>query len=125
MIATEERDDASDRAIGSIVGLAVGDALGTTLEFEPRNDGQLHTEMVGGGWLRLEPGQRTDDTAMALALAESLADREGFDPADVMARFVDWYKRGTYSCTGAASILVASLASLSTSSRESGSYFRG
>ena len=56
--------------------------------------------MVGGGPFRLEPGQWTDDTAMALALADSLAASGGIDEADLMHRFVRWYEHGEYSCTG-------------------------
>ena len=59
-----------DRAVGALVGLAVGDALGTTLEFKARDTYPHLTDMVGGGPFRLNPGEWTDDTAMALALAE-------------------------------------------------------
>src|SRR4051794_24021737 len=90
----------TDRAIGALLGLAVGDALGTTLEFSKRDSKPHHTEMLGGGPFRLRPGQWTDDTAMALALADSLLARGTFDPADLMRRFVDWWRKGTYSCTG-------------------------
>ncbi|MHC2021354.1 ADP-ribosylglycohydrolase family protein [Methylobacterium sp. CM6247] len=89
-----------DRARGALLGLAVGDALGTTLEFEPRDVHPLHTEMLGGGPFELEPGQWTDDTSMALALAESLIAYPDFDATDLMTRFVAWAKRGEYSCTG-------------------------
>jgi len=57
--------------------------------------------MVGGGPFDLQPGQWTDDTAMAMALADSLAGTPDLDAKDLMRRFVDWYKNGTYSCTGA------------------------
>ena len=57
--------------------------------------------MVGGGPHGLRRGEWTDDTAMALALADSLRHDPKLDPADLMRRFVDWYSRGTYSCTGA------------------------
>ena len=56
--------------------------------------------MVGGGPFGLKPGQWTDDTAMALALADSLAARGGIDEQDLLARFADWWRNGTYSCTG-------------------------
>ena len=68
-----------DRALGAFLGLAVGDALGTTLEFKRRDTYEHLTEMVGGGPFRLAPGQWTDDTSMALCLAESLLARGGFD----------------------------------------------
>ncbi len=89
-----------DRALGALLGLAVGDALGTTLEFKARDLLPHHTEMTGGGTFRLQPGQWTDDTAMALALAASLDERGRLDPQDLMERFVAWRQRGEYSCTG-------------------------
>ena len=89
-----------DRARGAFLGLAVGDALGATLEFEPRDTHPLHTEMLGGGPFNLSPGQWTDDTSMALALAESLIAHPDFDPTDLMRRFVAWAEDGAYSCTG-------------------------
>jgi ADP-ribosylglycohydrolase len=68
-----EQDAAVERrAIGAFLGLATADALGTTLEFAPRDSRPLHTEIVGGGPFRLAPGVWTDDTQMALALVESL-----------------------------------------------------
>jgi ADP-ribosyl-[dinitrogen reductase] hydrolase len=78
----------------------VGDALGTTLEFSRRDSRPFLSDMVGGGPFRLEAGQWTDDSAMALALADSLHEQGGLDDADLMARFVDWHENGSYSCTG-------------------------
>jgi ADP-ribosyl-[dinitrogen reductase] hydrolase len=75
-----------DRARGALLGLAAGDAVGTTVEFRSPGSFQPLTDMVGGGPFRLEPGQWTDDTSMALCLAESLVDRGGHDPADQMRR---------------------------------------
>jgi ADP-ribosyl-[dinitrogen reductase] hydrolase len=90
-----------DKANGMLLGLAVGDALGTTLEFGPRHSlRDLYTEMTGGGMFRLNPGQWTDDTAMALAMAASLIERNAFDPFDVMIEWSEWYKDGKHSCTG-------------------------
>ena len=89
-----------DRARGAMIGLAIGDALGTTIEFQARDSYPKQTEMSGGGPFRLAPGQWTDDTSMALALAESLIAHPQFDPADLMQRFVQWWKKGRYSCTG-------------------------
>ena len=93
-------DAIRDRAVGALLGLAVGDAIGTTLEFKSRDTYPLLTDMIGGGPFGLKPGQWTDDTAMALALADSLAACSGIDEQDLLARFVDWWRRGTYSCTG-------------------------
>ena len=89
-----------DRAKGALVGLAVGDAVGTTLEFKPRDSYPLLTDMVGGGPFQLHAGEWTDDTAMALALGQSLVENDGLDSADLMHRFVDWRDNGAYSCTG-------------------------
>jgi ADP-ribosyl-[dinitrogen reductase] hydrolase len=89
-----------DRAVGALLGLAVGDAVGTTLEFKPKPKFALLADLVGGGPFSLEPGQWTDDTAMALALANSLLAQPSFDPIDLMDRFVAWRRTGEYSCTG-------------------------
>lgn len=80
---------------GCLVGLAVGDALGGPVEFLSRFEiaeryGSGIRKMVGGGWLKLKPGETTDDTAMARALAESLVARETFDVDDVAAHYVAW-----------------------------------
>ena len=66
-----------DRATGALLGLAIGDAIGTTLEFRARDTYQPLTDMVGGGPFGLQVGEWTDDTAMALALADSLQGRDG------------------------------------------------
>lgn len=89
-----------DRALGALIGLAVGDAVGTTLEFTKKPGRVVLNDMVGGGPFRLKPGQWTDDTAMALALADSLVERPDLNLYDLMERFVDWHEKGTYSCTG-------------------------
>jgi ADP-ribosyl-[dinitrogen reductase] hydrolase len=89
-----------DRAVGALVGLAAGDAVGTTLEFSKRDSTPLLCDMIGGGPFGLAAGEWTDDTAMALALAESLAANPKLDEADLMRRFHDWWKNGTGSCTG-------------------------
>ena len=91
---------AMDRAIGAFVGLAVGDALGTTLEFERRDAHARHTEMTGGGPFGLAPGHWTDDTAMAVALAESLLAEGRFEATAIMESFVRWWQFGHFSCTG-------------------------
>ena len=93
-------DKSRDRAAGALLGLAVGDAIGATLEFKPRDSYRPLTGLVGGGVFDLQPGQWTDDTAMALALAESLLVSGGLDEADLLGRFDDWYRNGLYSCTG-------------------------
>ncbi|CRM12743.1 MULTISPECIES: ADP-ribosylglycohydrolase family protein [Pseudomonas] len=89
-----------DRYRGSLLGLACGDAVGTTVEFMPRGTFTPLTDMVGGGPFTLKPGQWTDDTSMALCLAESLVRKGGFDPADQMGRYLNWWKWGYLSSTG-------------------------
>jgi ADP-ribosyl-[dinitrogen reductase] hydrolase len=82
---------------GCLLGLAVGDALGTTLEFTSPGSFQPIEDMVGGGPFGLSTGQWTDDTSMALCLSESLIDCNGFDPADQMKRYVRWWREGYLS----------------------------
>lgn len=89
-----------DRARGALLGLAAGDAVGTTVEFSPPGSFPPLADMVGGGPFSLEAGQWTDDTSMALCLAESLVDRDDHDPADQMRRYVRWWQEGTFSPTG-------------------------
>lgn len=73
-----------ERYLGSMLGLAAGDALGTTVEFKPHGTLEPMTDLVGGGPFGLEAGQWTDDTSMALCLAESLIEQQRFDPEDQM-----------------------------------------
>ncbi|MBU5354070.1 ADP-ribosylglycohydrolase family protein [Paenibacillus silvae] len=89
-----------DRFDGCLIGLAVGDALGTTVEFSAPGTFEPVTDMIGGGVFGLEAGQWTDDTSMALCLAESLIRQQGFDAADQMRRYTNWYKVGYMSSTG-------------------------
>ena len=89
-----------DRFRGCLMGLAAGDALGTTLEFETPGSFEPIDDMVGGGPFRLLPGQWTDDTSMALCLAASLIESGGFDPKDQMERYVRWWRDGYLSSTG-------------------------
>ena len=89
-----------DKCLGSLIGLAVGDAIGTTVEFKPRDTFPKLTNMIGGGPFRLQPGEWTDDTAMALALADSLISQGKLDQTALMQRFVAWWRHGEYSCTG-------------------------
>lgn len=89
-----------NRFAGCLAGLAAGDALGTTVEFSPPGTFAPLTDMNGGGVFGLKAGQWTDDTSMALCLAESLIKAEGFDPQDQMDRYVKWFKEGHLSSTG-------------------------
>ena len=89
-----------NRFRGCLLGLAAGDALGTTLEFEPPGTFEPIADMVGGGPFGLEPGQWTDDTSMALCLATSLVECGGFNAEDQMRRYVRWWRDGDLSSTG-------------------------
>lgn len=86
-----------DRHAGCLLGLAVGDALGTTLEFSRKGDVTPISDIVGGGPFGLDAGQWTDDTSMALCLADSLVACNGFDAADQMRRYVRWWREGVRS----------------------------
>ena len=89
-----------ERYVGALLGLAVGDALGTTLEFAPPGTFETIDTMIGGGPFGLAPGQWTDDTSMAMCLAESLVERGGFDAVDQLTRYVRWADEGHWSSTG-------------------------
>jgi ADP-ribosyl-[dinitrogen reductase] hydrolase len=90
-----------DRVVGSLVGLAVGDALGTAVEFRTRDSFEPVVGLRGGGVFGLAPGEWTDDTSMALCLAESLIHSEGdIDLLDLLNRFADWRDRGYLSVNG-------------------------
>ncbi|MFO7698298.1 MAG: ADP-ribosylglycohydrolase family protein, partial [Anaerolineae bacterium] len=84
---------------GALLGLAAADALGTTLEFTGPGPHHLQ-DMVGGGPFQLKPGEWTDDTSMALCLADSLVECRGFDARDQMERYVRWWKQGYLSSNG-------------------------
>jgi ADP-ribosyl-[dinitrogen reductase] hydrolase len=88
--------DVVDRACAAFLGLAVGDALGATVEFmtagEIRAKHGVHREVTGGGWLRLPPGGVTDDTEMSLCAARSIVAQGGFDPRAVADALVAWLR---------------------------------
>lgn len=94
MITKEERFK------GCLVGLACGDAVGTTVEFQPRGSFAPVTDMLGGGPFHLKAGYWTDDTSMALCLAMSLIECNGFDAFDQMQRYCRWRAEGYMSSTG-------------------------
>lgn len=85
---------------GCMLGLAVGDAVGTTVEFKTPGSFSPLMDMVGGGPFNLKPGQWTDDTSMALCLAESLVTCRDFDAVNQMQRYVRWWKEGYLSSNG-------------------------
>lgn len=92
--------DKIERYRGSLLGLATGDALGTTLEFKSPGSFTPIDDLIGGGPFDLEPGQWTDDTSMALCLAESLIECQDFDPVDQLSRYLQWLETGHLSSTG-------------------------
>ena len=99
-----------DRALGAYLGLALGDALGATVEFmTPREikhafaaQGGVHRQIIGGGWLKLAPGQVTDDTTMSLALGDALLLGHGqARPGDITLiadAFVAWWRGKPVDC---------------------------
>lgn len=89
-----------DKCKGALLGLAIGDALGTTLEFKRPGTFEPITDMVGGGVFNLQAGEWTDDTSMALCLADSLIEKEGFDALDQLDKYVKWMNHGYNSSTG-------------------------
>lgn len=89
-----------ERYRGSLLGLAAGDALGTTLEFEPVGSFMPLEDMVGGGPFHLNVGEWTDDTSMALCLAVSLVECKGFDPRDQIKRYIRWRDEGYMASNG-------------------------
>jgi ADP-ribosylglycohydrolase len=92
--------DTFDKYKGALLGLAIGDALGTTLEFKDRGTFPPLTDMIGGGPFNLPVGYWTDDTSMALCLAQSIIDKQAIDPFDQMLKYYEWYTKGYMSSTG-------------------------
>lgn len=88
------------RITGSLFGLAIGDALGAPIEFS--NPGRFPpiTCFKSGGPFNLPAGTWTDDTSLALCLAESLIEMKGFSPTDQLSRYWKWYREGHLSATG-------------------------
>lgn len=91
-----------ERYLGSMLGLAVGDAVGAQVEFMRPGDFEPVVDMVGGGAFGLPAGAFTDDTSMALCLAQSLVERGGFDPVDQLERYLRWLREGYMSSIGRA-----------------------
>ena len=91
-----------DRVAGAFVGLAIGDALGAPVEFSPRGAFEPVTAYREGGRFKLPAGAWTDDTAMALCLAQVLINYEGLEPARLLESFCDWAEHGSNTSTGVA-----------------------
>jgi ADP-ribosylglycohydrolase len=114
-----------ERYRGSLLGLAAGDALGTTLEFRRPGSFSPIDDMVGGGPFGLRPGEWTDDTSMALCLAESLVECRGFDPIDQLRRYVRWYREGYLSSRGSCFDIGVTVASALRRFEETGEPYCG
>jgi len=86
-----------DRALGAYLGFAIGDALGATVEFmtasEISQEYGVHARMIGGGWLKLRPGQVTDDTEMALCVGRAITGTRGWSLKAVCDEFATWLKK--------------------------------
>jgi ADP-ribosyl-[dinitrogen reductase] hydrolase len=89
-----------NRALGAFVGLAVGDALGAPVEFKEPGEFAPVTDYAYSYVWQIPPGYWTDDTSMAVCLAESIIHKGDIDPTDILMRFVRWYKHGENSPTG-------------------------
>ncbi len=114
-----------ERFRGCLLGLAVGDAVGTTVEFRQRGSFSPVTDMSGGGPFDLQPGQWTDDTSMALCLATSLVEAGGFDAVDQMNRYCNWQENGYLSSTGKCFDIGHTVSQALSQYRRSGNPFSG
>ncbi len=99
-LRTAHHDSEQSRFRGCLLGLACGDAVGTTVEFERRGTFRPVTDMTGGGPFNLKPGEWTDDTSMALCLAASLVELGQFNAKDQMRRYCEWMNNGYMSSNG-------------------------
>src|SRR5512137_2497718 len=91
-----------ERAQAAFVGMAIGDALGATVEFmtasEIASKYGTFREITGGGWLRLKPGQVTDDTEMALCIARAIVRNQAWSPGAIAENFATWLKSRPIDC---------------------------
>lgn len=96
LLNENENDPLLNSFLGCILGAACGDAFGAVLEFQPRDDENILTDMSSGGIHHVSKGEWTDDTAMLLCLMQSLIDK-GFDLHDQTNNYIKWYKEGFMS----------------------------
>ena len=112
-----------DKIAGALYGVAVGDALGGPLEFMTAEQiAQRHglvTEMIGGGWLSLRPGETTDDTAMTMAVAEGIMEAPESPIPSIGARFIRWANSGPKDIGGTMAAAAAMVPSCGRSTRPS------
>ena len=109
--------DLRNRIAGALYGVAIGDALGAPLEFMSRDEiARKHgrvTEMIGGGWLNVAPGEITDDTQMTLAVAEGIIENPDDPIQEIGVRFIKWAKSGPKDIGGTCSMSIHSAATIS------------
>jgi ADP-ribosyl-[dinitrogen reductase] hydrolase len=102
MISHENLHEIRDRARAAFIGMAIGDALGATVEFmtasEIASKYGTFRDIIGGGWLRLKPGQVTDDTEMALCIARAIISSQGWSLESIAANFASWLKSRPVDC---------------------------
>jgi ADP-ribosyl-[dinitrogen reductase] hydrolase len=113
------------RIRGCLLGLALGDCVGAAVEFKARGSFTPLTDLQGGGTWGLEAGQFTDDTSMALCLAESLAECGGFNALDQMQRYLRWWREGYWSSTGRCFDIGATTRAALASFEQTGNPFAG
>jgi ADP-ribosyl-[dinitrogen reductase] hydrolase len=110
------KDKLKNAIKGALYGVAVGDALGAPLEFmsadQIKRRHGLVTEMIGGGWLSVKPGEITDDTQMTLAVAEGIVANPENPIEEVGARFIEWMRSGPKDIGGACSASISRAASI-------------
>lgn len=102
MILTRDPNEVRERARDAFIGMAVGDALGATVEFMTASEIAakygVFKEMIGGGWLRLKPGQVTDDTEMALCIARAVVKNQSWSREAIAREFASWLKSRPVDC---------------------------
>ena len=102
MILSLDYEQVKERARAAFIGMAVGDALGATVEFmtapEIASKYGVFRELAGGGWLRLKPGQITDDTEMALCIARAVVRNQGWSREAIAKEFARWLKSRPVDC---------------------------
>ncbi len=95
-------EEIRNRARAAFIGMAIGDALGATVEFMTASEIAakycIFRDIVGGGWLRLKPGQVTDDTEMALCIARAIVKKQGWSLETVADNFAAWLKSRPVDC---------------------------
>ena len=114
-----------NKAMGTVIGSIIGDALGVPLEFSRRDSKPKVTEMVGGGVFNLHIGGWTDDTSMILALMKSLIDNKGFNPNSAQNNFLSWRDEGSFSHSGCFDIGVTTYEALEAYSNDKTTPFTG